>query len=293
MALRSIELFAGAGGLAPGLESVGVRPVCFVEREAFAAACLVKAMEEGRLAEAPIWSDVVTFDGRPWRGRVEVVAGGFPCQDVSTAGKGAGIKVGTRSGLWFEYARIVAEVAPRYVFIENVGALVRRGLDIVLSDLAALGYDAEWGCFRASDVGSPHRRERVFILAYANGERGQVPVAGGQPAIEGAGGDGSVVGYRDSHGRGGKELLLLKRRQAEASSNSHGASHRNTVQFPPGPDDTAGWVDYLQSNPSLEPAICRGADGLACRVDRVRALGNGVVPQQAALAWRELHRRIG
>ena len=169
MALRSIELFAGGGGLALGLHAVGVRTVCFVEREAYAAAVLAARMEDGFLPPAPVWSDVTTFDGHPWRGVVDLIAGGFPCQDISSAGKRAGIIDGERSGLWREFARIIREVGPRLVFVENVAALVVRGLDVVLGDLAALGFDAEWGVFRASDVGAPHRRERVFILAHRQG----------------------------------------------------------------------------------------------------------------------------
>src|SRR5690606_18435614 len=112
----------------------------------------------GLLAPFPIWDDVRTFDGRPWRGRVDVVSGGFPCQDISSAGKGAGIE-GERSGMWREMARIVGEVGPRYVFVENSPMLVSRGLGRVLGDLAALGYDARWGVLGAIDVGAPHRRE--------------------------------------------------------------------------------------------------------------------------------------
>lgn len=164
----AIELFAGAAGLALGLKRAcpELRTVAYVEREAYAASVLVARMEDAQLDLAPVWDDVSTFDGRPFRGRVDLVAGGFPCQDISNAGKRAGIE-GERSGLWKQFARIIAEVQPRFVFIENVSALVARGLEVVLEDLAALGFDAEWGCFRASDAGAPHRRERVFILAHA------------------------------------------------------------------------------------------------------------------------------
>ncbi|MCE5190266.1 MAG: DNA (cytosine-5-)-methyltransferase [Actinomycetia bacterium] len=100
-----------------------------------------------------------------WSGSSWILSGGFPCQDISTAGKGAGI-TGARSGLWFEYARLIGEIRPRYAIMENVGALTRRGLDRVLGSLAEIGYDAEWSDIRASDVGAPHRRERIWIVAY-------------------------------------------------------------------------------------------------------------------------------
>ena len=151
-------------GVAVELAFPGARPVCYVEREAFAAAALVARMEDKILAPAPIWSDVSSFDGRPWRGVVDFIAGGFPCQDVSDAGPREGIRRGNRSGLWFEFARIVGEVGPRYVFVENVARLTLRGLDIVLGTLAELGFDAEWTTLRAEEVGAAHERDRTFIL---------------------------------------------------------------------------------------------------------------------------------
>ena len=114
-----------------------------------------------------MWADVSTFNGYLWQGIVEVISGGFPCQDISAAGKGAGI-TGSRSGLWKEFARIIGEVRPRYVFVENSPILTSRGLDVVLGDLATLGFDAEWGVLSAADVGAPHRRERVWIVANAD-----------------------------------------------------------------------------------------------------------------------------
>ena len=385
VALRSIELFAGGGGLALGLEAAGVRTVCFVERESYAAAVLAARMAEGRLAPAPIWSDVCTFDGRPWRGVVDLVAGGFPCQDVSQAGKRAGVADGERSGLWREFARIVGEVGPEFVFVENVGALVVRGLDIVLGDLAALGFDAEWGCVLANEAGAPHRRERVFILAHSrrggaerrqrrgevsgpppparapperewggagardggeDGSRrlalpkrirlqrqlgagaaaGPVERSGGAEVADADGGgrgrgagsevpgsDGPTTGdarrvqvppgrssddrcvFGDPHRRGREGGGVEERDGLEGEpgrlalrSGSHGR-----LPWPPGPGDADGWRDYLDRWPGTEPAVRRGADGLAHRVDRLRLLGNGVVPDQAALAFRILAARLG
>ena len=168
-AVNVLSLFSGCGGLDLGLRLAlpASRVVCCVERDAYAAAVLAARMGEARLDAAPIWSDVTTFDGRPWRGVVDCIAGGFPCQDISNAGQRAGID-GRRSGLWSEFARIIRDVEPRYVFVENVAALVVRGIERVLGDLADLGFDAEWDVFRASDVGAPHQRARLFILAYAS-----------------------------------------------------------------------------------------------------------------------------
>lgn len=291
VALRSIELFAGGGGLALGLESAGVVPVCFVEREAFAAATLVRQMEEGRLAPCPVWSDVSTFDGRPWRGVVDLVAGGFPCQDISNAGKREGID-GERSGLWSQFARIVGEVRPRFVFVENVAALLARGLDRVLGDLAALGFDAEWGCLGADDAGAPHGRQRVFVLAHSRRKR-FVRV---QPEPEPRGSETAALG-------GAGPLLAdpdLDRREVErigglrVNGDALGWRHpdRRRRPWPPGPADAEGWRQYLNSWPGAEPALRRSADGMARQVDRLRLLGNGVVPDQAALAFRVLWERL-
>lgn len=163
--MNELALFAGAGGGILGGHLLGWRTVCAVENDAYAASVLVARQNDGCLPAFPIWDDVRTFDGRPWRGRVDVVSGGFPCQDISVAGKGAGIG-GERSGLWSEFARIICEVGPRFVFVENSPALTVRGLGTVLGDLASLGYDAEWGVLGADDAGAPHRRKRIWIVAH-------------------------------------------------------------------------------------------------------------------------------
>ena len=168
--LRELALFAGAGGGILGGKLLGWRTVCAVEKEEYARSVLVRRQNEGHLEPFPIWDDVCTFDGRPWRGCVDVVSGGFPCQDISAAGKGAGIG-GSRSGLWGEMARIVSEARPRFVFVENAPLLVSRGLGLVLSDLASMGYNARWGIVGADDAGAPHIRKRLWVLAYSNSER--------------------------------------------------------------------------------------------------------------------------
>jgi len=129
-------------------------------------------MEDKTLDEAPIWSDVTTFDGSRWNGIVDTVSFGFPCQSISVAGKRKGIKEGTRSGLFFEACRIIRQVRPRYLFIENVpGLLSNKFMSVVLGELSEMGFDAEWGVFSARDVGSTHLRKRVFILGYSTGIR--------------------------------------------------------------------------------------------------------------------------
>lgn len=164
--MNELHLFSGAGGGILGGELLGHTCVCAVEIEEYPRKVLLQRQRDGVLPRFPIWDDITTFDGRPWRGRVDVVCGGFPCQDISCAGKGAGLS-GERSGLWSDMARVIGEVRPRYVFVENSPLLVSRGLDVVLSDLAEMGYDATWGIISARDAGAPHLRKRIWILANA------------------------------------------------------------------------------------------------------------------------------
>ena len=167
-AMNELALFAGAGGGILGGLLHGWRTVAAVEIEDYPRRVLLQRQADGILPRFPVWDDICTFDGKPWRGKVDIVTGGFPCQDISSAGKGAGI-TGKRSGLWVEMARVIGEVRPSLALIENSPLLVSRGLDQVLCDLAEMGYNARWGVVGADDVGAPHRRKRIWILAYSNG----------------------------------------------------------------------------------------------------------------------------
>jgi len=159
------SLFSGIGGLELGLELAGLGPTLFqVEREPFCREVLAKHWP------ASLRLDDVCAVGAHNLPAVDLLCGGFPCQDLSFAGKGAGL-AGARSGLWFEYARIIGELRPRFVVVENVAALLNRGLHAVLGSLASLGYDAWWDCVPAAAVGAPHQRDRLFVVAYAHGQR--------------------------------------------------------------------------------------------------------------------------
>lgn len=165
--MNELALFAGAGGGILGGKLLGWRTVCAVEWEPYAAGVLAARQNDKVLEPFPIWDDVQTFDGTPWRGIVDVVSGRFPCQDISSAGKGAGID-GERSGMWKHMARVVCEVRPEWVFVENSPMLVSRGLGTVLRDLAEIGFDAAWTVLSAAQVGAPHIRERIWICAHSN-----------------------------------------------------------------------------------------------------------------------------
>jgi DNA (cytosine-5)-methyltransferase 1 len=165
--MHELALFAGAGGGILGGKLLGWKTVCAVEWDEHARKCLIARQNDGCLDPFPIWDDVQTFDGRPWIGCVDIITGGFPCQDISMAGKGAGID-GEQSSMWGHMARIVGEIRPRYVLVENSPALTFRGLGRVLGDLARMGYDARWGVLGAHHTGAPHMRKRIWICAYAD-----------------------------------------------------------------------------------------------------------------------------
>lgn len=242
--LRSLHLFAGAGGGILSDLILGHDPVCAVEWDPYCCQVLRERAAEGWFPNLQVWEgDVREFDGRPWAGKVDCVAGGFPCTDISIAGKGAGIE-GAESGLWREMARIVGEVRPRFVFVENSPMLTSRGLGRILGDLAALGFDAEWDCFSAHEVGAPHLRERMFVLAYSRGI--------------------------------GSKWLQVQSRQKEPVVNASESLALSKWSFGFG---------ALSDVP-------RANDGLAKKLDRIEAIGNGQCPQSAALAWRELYGRI-
>jgi DNA (cytosine-5)-methyltransferase 1 len=167
--LNELALFAGAGGGILGGKLLGWRTVCAVEWNSHAAGVLVSRQNDGSLTPFPIWDDVQTFDGKPWRGIVDVVSGGFPCQDISAQGKRAGID-GEKSGMWRHMARIIGEVRPRFAFIENSPELVNSGLDRVLCDLTSMGFDARWGTIPAAASGAPHLRNRIWLVANTKGE---------------------------------------------------------------------------------------------------------------------------
>ena len=170
--LRELALFAGAGGGILGGLLLGWRTVCAVEYNAYARSVLLARQNDGTFSTFPIWDDVRTFDGKPWRGRVDVVSGGFPCQDISTAGKRAGIE-GNQSGLWSEMVRIIGEVRPEKVYLENSPELTHRGGARVIEDLTKLGYDCKWGIIGADALGLDHHRARFWMVANSkeiNGE---------------------------------------------------------------------------------------------------------------------------
>jgi len=176
--MNELALFAGSGGGILGGGLLGWRAVCAVEIDPFARSVLIGRQRDGMLPEFPIWDNICTFDGKPWRGKIDIVTGGFPCQDISEAGHIVGKRTGIhggRSGLAFEMLRIVGEVRPSFVLAENSPKLRTRGLETILGELAAMGYDARWGIVGAASAGANHVRERMWIAANAISQRSPVP----------------------------------------------------------------------------------------------------------------------
>ena len=296
--MNELALFAGAGGGILGGHLLGWRTVCAVEWEPYPASVLVARQNDGLLPPFPIWDDVQTFDGRPWQGIVDVVSGGFPCQDISAAGKGAGID-GERSGMWREMARIIREVRPRYAFVENSPMLTSRGLGTVLGDLASMGFDAKWGVLGAADVGANHQRDRIWIVAQW---RGQLSHAQHdrirrweqqQESVEETCGNMANTKELFSNGSNHNARISMERKaKPEFGNNCREATLANTniTQLERNKRTKRSIAEYADISGTswwqTEPDMGRVAHGVAARVDRLKAIGNGQVPLCAATAWR-------
>ena len=303
--LKLLDLFSGIGGFSLGLERTGgFETVAFCEIDKFCQKVLRKHWPHVRqytdiktLTAAQLNADGITVDA---------ICGGFPCQDISLAGGGAGMGEGTRSGLWSEYARLIGELRPRYVIVENVSALLGRGLDRVLGDLAALGYDAEWHCIPAAAVGAPHRRDRIWIVAY--------PTVGGceglsyrhtkssdvSPSGDVAYSNGLGYGWRRSETR--REARIVVKGGGDNGPMPMAHTHIAGLQIINETRDSRQTASRIIAGGELEraysesgakqwrvePNVGRVAHGVPARVDRLKSLGNAVVPQIPELIGRAI-----
>jgi DNA (cytosine-5)-methyltransferase 1 len=310
------SLFAGIGGFDLGLERAGMRTVWFCEQDPYCQRVLARhwpgvpihddvralvadtgreRVERGRahrdMAGAPRAREGEGSERQRLRDAagdsgearslpvpvpyVDVLAGGFPCQDLSYAGKGAGID-GARSGLWGEYARLIGELRPRYVIVENVAALLARGMGRVLGDLAALGYDAEWDCIPASAVGAPHRRDRLWLVAY--------------PARDLPAGTAATRAERQRAGKSGESGGAWRCADASAYAERAGLARweRGAPAGTRSADRTERRGELASNHWAVEPDVGRVAHGIPARVDRLRALGNALVPQIAEWLGRRI-----
>ena len=312
-----MALFAGAGGGILGGKLLGWKTVCAVEWDTFRAERLAQRQNEGFLPPFPIWNgDIAAFDGKPWRGIVDVVSGGFPCQDISAANPNAEGITGARSSLWKEMRRIIREVGPQWVVVENSPMLAGRGLGTVLGDLAEVGYDAKWGVLGGDDLGGFQIRKRMFIVGRTN-----------QKGLEGLAGNGNAIGQEEatrhvtaasvrpvadaSEVNGGKQQQLgidkgarsrnksrrrskiLADSDSDRKQQSKGAVKKERERTGYGDADCL-WLDreFIECKDgkirATKPGLCGMADGVANRVDRISAIGDGQIPVVVAAAWEIL-----
>jgi DNA (cytosine-5)-methyltransferase 1 len=299
--LNGLSLFSGIGGLDIALEQ-WVKPVIYCEINPYCQAVLLSRMADESICNAPVWDDITTFDGLPFNGAIDIIYGGFPCQDISCAGLGKGLE-GERSGLFFEIMRLAKEIKPKYVFLENVGAITHRGGLECVKELASLGYDCRWCVISAASVGAMHRRERWFLLAYSKRERLEGGEDSGQPTFSepehsGASLADTASESTDGHTLRETETHALPRNSSETlcDTDSQPSEQANKITQPePGEWDTrrgltgfcrpygtpSNWQEAVSSMGKL-------SDGIPYHVDRLRALGNSVVPIQAQEAFKIL-----
>ncbi len=342
--MYGLDLFSGIGGISIALEP-WVRPIVYCERDRYAQGVLLSRMADGTLQRAPIWDDVRTLHQHMFP-RVDIIYGGFPCQDISTAGRGEGLG-GERSGLFFEIIRLTRECGPAFVFLENVPAIRTRGLNEVARAFTDIGYDCRWTVVSASEIGAPHIRKRWFLLAHNNGSiiwnkqqrppsrrfgvqtKGETfppfdgtprPVAdagragfpgpwecggisqteskGPSTIIERGGCSSDDVAnadcVRQPQSAGNEQTLGLgpfisceNVADTESERGSEGRlPFRTTPTEPVAHDDSEYFGKLIPW--SIEPSVGRVANGIPHRVDRIKGLGNAVVPQQAQVAFQRL-----
>lgn len=247
--MNELHLFAGAGGGILGGMLLGHTCVCAVEIEPYPRAVLFQRQRDGILPRFPIWDDICTFDGKPWKGKVDIVCGGFPCTEIANCaavhGKRTGLD-GEHSGLWYEMRRVICEVQPSYAFVENSSSLIRFGLDRILTDFYELGYDARWGVLGGHHLGAPHGRARTWIVAHSRCQR-----------MEGQ-----------------------KHSQDIGENRPWGSVSAQDLLTPHSPFDSESFGESM---------LLRVDDGVADRLDsykeRLKAIGNGQIPIVAAFAW--------
>ena len=267
--LNGLDLFSGIGGLSIAL-SEWVRPIAYCEIDPYCQGVLLSRMASGLLREAPLWDDIRNLAIRQsnYAKLIDILYGGFPCQDISVAGRGKGL-AGERSGLFFQIVRLAKEIKPAFIFLENVPAIRTRGLDRVIQELTQVGYDCRWTMLSAADIGANHKRQRWFLLAHAKcTQRGPVSEKRDEP-------NGDDSRWQEATSGIGKrcENVSDAARQLPHGSGAEGNGR-------PKPSDSDWW--------EVEPNVGRVVDGIPNRVDRLKCLGNAVVPLQAKTAFKEL-----
>ena len=307
--MYGLDLFSGIGGITKALGK-WVTPIAYCEKDKYVRTVLLSRMREREIPSAPIWDDIRTLKGSHIPQLVDIVYGGFPCQDISTAGRGAGLG-GKRSGLYWELHRIVDECRPAFVFLENVPGIRTKGLRQVVGSLADIGYDCRWTRISAAEVGAHHIRQRWFLLAHANGkrvrdqqgrwERSQWANTS-EPFDNGAQGYvANTEGRRFEPMRDDVNAPLQRTNGPEESNNGSGQNYmadsesigwtERRAEFGSRKRESIAAAGSIENNPRCwptEPDVGRVANGVPFRVDRIKSLGNAVVPEQAKAAFERL-----
>lgn len=294
--LNELALFAGAGGGLLGTALLGFRTVCAVEKNSYRQAVLLARQRDGLLPRFPIWDDVRTFDGRPFRALVHLVTAGFPCQPYSRAGRQRG-RADARN-LWPDTLRIIREVQPAFALLENVPDLLRFAyFGQILRDLAKLGFRVRWDVLSARGVGAPHQRRRLWLLAFRCHSTAPRP----RSALRAAGRTDAMSHRRklyvhDARNRSTSYLCLGAKRSRVAShshcESANGTSERRIWRSQELPADSPRGTSPAARPRGApwrtKPPLLRVAHGLANRMDRIAALGDGQVPQVVVRAWQAL-----
>ena len=275
--LNGLDLFSGIGGLSIALRD-WVRPVGYCEIDPYSQGVLLSRISDRRLGLAPIWDDIRTFGrGNIQELAIDIIYGGFPCQDISVSGIGKGLER-ERSGLFFEIVRLAKEIKPKFIFLENVPAISSRGGLQVVRTIAEMGYDCRWCVVSAASVGAPHKRERWFLLAHSHdygsssGKRGG---SVGKCPLSGKGEKKQEEGFREAERASGVSSHVAHAKCAGLEGRQDSGESKLIQPW------DAGWWE-------TEPAVGRVVDGLPNRVDRIKCLGNSVVAAQAKKAFKIL-----
>lgn len=285
--LHGISLCAGYGGLDIGITIAEpkYKTICFVEREAHAAATLVARMEDKALDNAPIWDDVKSFDGKPWCGKVDILSAGYPCQPFSFSGRRKG--TADPRHLWPDVARIVRECKPEICFFENVEGHLDLGASEVIEELQGMGFKVKAGLFSALETGATHQRRRLFIMAYSNNSLKRLQnthrtVKQGSEVQKRSNSRRIPSWIRQSHKNLDTHISSSKVGKPEPDERFH------IPIYPPAPYQFGHWSEILTRRPDLQPELFGLDHGVANRVERSRAAGNGVASLAAAYAWKTL-----
>lgn len=261
--MNGLDLFSGIGGITLALNE-WVKPIAYCEIDRYAQSVLLSRIADEQLPRAPIWNDITSLNGTMLPS-IDIIYGGFPCQDISVAGNGIGL-AGERSGLFFHIARLVKETNPRFIFLENVPAIRTRGLNSVVQTLTELGYDCRWTIVSAAEVGAPHLRKRWFLLAHSHSLRLQPNQFEECKKESVAGNNGEEKSLANTNGKG-------------FSSNVRGGFKEKHTEL-----RNLSNRDWWTSEPDVDRVVY----GLPYRVDRIKGLGNSVVPFQAKKAFMKL-----